>query len=509
MTSTLTRDLITDGSTARSIPPLGERGYERVVSSRSDARLRNLHVLEDGATIPPHWDLDSWRSRFDAQAIDYSDSAALSTACARLRDLPPLVTSWEIDALKRLLAEAQEGRRFLVQGGDCAETLADCRPAIIANKVKILLQLSLVMVHESKRPVIRVGRFAGQYAKPRSQALESREGVVRPSYFGDMVNRSDFTEDGRRPDPENMLVAYRHAALTLNFIRSLTAGGFADVHHPEYWELSFFRNAGVPKALREEYERTTRQLAEALRFMEALGDTTVEELTRADFYTSHEGLNLHYESSQTRQVPQRGGWYDLTTHFPWIGERTRALDGAHIEFFRGIANPIGIKLGPTTTADQILRLIDALNPSNEAGKIALVTRMGANKVGNVLAGLVEVVKRSGRTVLWVCDPMHGNTQTAPSGFKTRDFDDILREVELTFDVHEACGTVLGGVHFEMTGEDVTECIGGATGVTIADLARNYATACDPRLNYRQSLEMGFHIAKRLARHPAPRLNPAR
>ena len=447
------------------------------------------------------WTPDSWKSKVDAQAIEYADAGAVETAHARLRELPPLVTSWEIARLRELLADAQAGKRFLLQGGDCAETLADCRSPVIADKLKILLQMSLVMIHEGKRPVVRVGRLAGQYAKPRSKPVESREGVVHPSYFGDMVNRADFTETGRRPDPDNMLVAYAHAAMTLNFIRSLSAGGFADVHHPEQWELSFFRRPSVPDALREEYEKTTRQLAEALRFMEALGESTVEELTRVDFYTSHEGLNLLYESAQTRKVPRRPGWYDLTTHFPWIGERTRALDGAHVEYFRGIENPMGIKLGPGITADTVLRLIDALNPKNEAGKLALITRMGATKVGDVLPGLVEVVKRAGRTVLWVCDPMHGNTQVAPSGIKTRDFDDILREVEATFDVHEGCGTYLGGVHFELTGDDVTECIGGAAGITVDDLERNYSSACDPRLNYRQALEMGFRIAKRLGRHP--------
>ena len=445
------------------------------------------------------WAPDSWKSKTDAQAIAY-DPTALEVACARLRQLPPLVTSWEIERLKRLLAEAQAGKRFLVQGGDCAETLADCRSPVIANKMKILLQMSLVMIHEGKRPVVRVGRFAGQYAKPRSKPVELRGGVELPSYFGDLVNRPEFTESARRADPENLIVAYSHAAMTLNFIRSLSAGGFADVHHPEYWELSFFRRAGVPDSLRIEYERTTKQLAEALRFMEALGESSVEELTRVDFYTSHEGLNLPYESSQTRQVPRRDGWYDLTTHFPWIGERTRALDGAHVEFFRGIENPVGIKLGPSVTGDQVIRLIDALNPRNEAGKIALVTRMGATKVGDVLPALVEAVKREGRVVLWVCDPMHGNTQVTASGLKTRDFDDILREVELTFDVHDGCGTPLGGVHFEMTGEDVTECLGGAAGITVEDLDRNYASACDPRLNYRQTLEMGFRIAKRLGSH---------
>jgi 3-deoxy-7-phosphoheptulonate synthase len=450
--------------------------------------------------ISARWTLDSWKSKLDPQAISYDDPAALEGACARLRELPPLVTSWEIERLKSLIGEAQQGKRFLVQGGDCAETLTDCRSPVIANKLKILLQMSLVMIHEGKRPVVRVGRFAGQYAKPRSKPVESRAEVSLPSYFGDLVNRPEFTANGRRADPENLIVAYGHAAMTLNFIRSLSAGGFADVHHPEYWELSFFRRAGMSEELRSEYERTTKQLAEALRFMEALGESSVEELTRVEFYTSHEGLSLPYESAQTRQVPRRDGWYDLTTHFPWIGERTRALDGAHIEFFRGVENPIGVKLGPSVTADQVLRVLDALNPDNQSGKIALVTRMGATKVGDALPGLVEAVKRAGRIVLWVCDPMHGNTQTAPSGLKTRDFDDILREVEVAFDVHEDCGTLLGGVHFEMTGEDVTECIGGAAGVTIDDLDKNYASACDPRLNYRQALEMGFRIAKRLGTH---------
>ena len=446
------------------------------------------------------WTPDTWKGKDDVQAITYENTAALESACARLRALPPLVTSWEIERLKKLLSDAQQGKRFLVQGGDCAETLADCQSHVIASKLKILLQMSLVLIHEGKRPVIRVGRFAGQYAKPRTSATESREGISRPSYFGDMVNRADFTESGRRPDPENLIFAYAHAAMTLNFIRSLSAAGFADVHHPEYWQLAFFRQARAPEALLAEYERTTRQLAEALRFMEALGESTVEELTRVDFYTSHEGLNLHYESAQTRQVPRREGWYDLTTHFPWIGERTRALTGAHVEFFRGVENPVAIKIGPSATADQVLRLIDALNPANAPGKLALVTRMGASRVGDSLPGLVEVIKRAGRTVLWVCDPMHGNTQAAPSGVKTRDFNDILREIETTFDVHDGCGTYLGGVHFELTGEDVTECIGGAAGVTTEDLDRNYATACDPRLNYWQALEMGFRLAKRLGRH---------
>jgi 3-deoxy-7-phosphoheptulonate synthase len=443
------------------------------------------------------WNPDTWRSKVDAQAVAYEDPEQLDAVCARLRDLPPLVTSWEIERLKRLLGDAQQGRRFVVQGGDCAETLADCRPSVITNKLKILLQMSLVMVQASKLPVVRVGRFAGQYAKPRSKPLEAREGVHRPSYFGDMVNRADFTEDGRRPDPENLLVAYSHAAMTLNFIRSLSVGGFADVHHPEYWDLSFFRGAGTPDSLRQEYERASQQLAEAFRFMEAIGEGEVEELKRVEFFTSHEGLNLYYESSQTRQVPRRAGFYDLTTHFPWIGDRTRSLDGAHVEFFRGVVNPVAIKVGPTVSAEHLIALLDILNPRRELGKLALVTRMGASRATSTLPGLIRAVKSSGRDALWMCDPMHGNTQVAPTGQKTRDFDDILGEVEATFEVHAACDSVLGGVHFELTGDDVTECIGGAAGVTVEDLDKNYASACDPRLNYRQALEMGFRIARQL------------
>ena len=458
--------------------------------------MLHAHTVSSGTS----WSPDSWRSKVDPQAIAYEDPEQLDAVCARLGDLPPLVTSWEIERLKKLLGDAQQGRRFVVQGGDCAETLADCRSSVITNKLKILLQMSLVMVHASKRPVVRVGRFAGQYAKPRSKPLEARDGVHRPSYFGDMVNRADFTEDGRRPDPENLVVAYSHAAMTLNFIRSLSVGGFADVHHPEYWDLSFFRGAGTPDSLRHEYERASLQLAEAFRFMEAIGEGEIAELKRVEFFTSHEGLNLYYESAQTRQVPRRDGFYDLTTHFPWIGERTRGLDGAHVEFFRGIVNPIAIKVGPTVSADQLIGLLDVLNPRRELGKLALVTRMGASAVASTLPGLVRAVKGSGRDALWMCDPMHGNTQVAPSGQKTRDFDDILGEVETTFEVHAACGSVLGGVHFELTGEDVTECIGGAAGVTVEYLDKNYASACDPRLNYRQALEMGFRIAKQLSVH---------
>lgn len=448
------------------------------------------------------WHPDSWRDRPVAQSITYPDPAALDRAVARLRGMPPLVTSWEIERLKRHLAEAQEGKRFVLQGGDCAETLADCRPRVISAKLKILLQMSLVLVHGAMKPVVRIGRMAGQYAKPRSQPLETRtvEGsgeIELPNYFGDLVNRSEFTPESRALDPQLLLAGYQHAAMTLNFVRSLMEGGFADLHHPEQWDLTFVEHASLPAALREEYQRTSRQLSEALRFMEALGEKTIEDLTRVEFYTSHEGLNLEYESAQTSEVPRREGWYCLTTHLPWIGERTRQLDGAHVEFFRGISNPIGVKIGPGAKRDELLSLIETLNPDDEAGKLVLITRMGVGRAAEALPSLLEGVRSSGRRVLWISDPMHGNTHGTASGRKTRNFDDILREIEITMDAHAGAGTVFGGVHFEMTGEDVTECTGGAEGLTEGDLALNYATACDPRLNYRQSLEMAFSIARRL------------
>ena len=321
------------------------------------------------------------------------------------------------------------------------------------------------------------------------------ERISLPSYYGDLVNRVDFTPEKRVADPRLLVEAYQHAAMTLNFIRSLAAGGFADLHHPEQWDLSFFEEADLSEELRAEYQHTSQQLADALRFMEAIGERAVEELTRVTFFTSHEGLNLHYEAAQTRRVPRREGYWNLTTHMPWIGERTRQLEGAHVEFFRGIQNPVGVKIGPTCEPDELLRLIEVLNPQDEPGKLVLITRMGARRVTDRLPGLLSAVKRSGRRVLWICDPMHGNTRTTDSGIKTRSFEDILGEVETTIDVHEAEGTVFGGVHFELTGEDVTECVG--RGVTEADLGTNYASACDPRLNYRQSLEMAFRITRRL------------
>lgn len=445
----------------------------------------------------PEWSPDSWKQRIAAHQVVYADRAAVAVAVEKLRSLPPLVTSGEVDRLRALIADAQQGKRFLLQGGDCAETLADCRSEVIASKLKILLQMSLVLVHGLRKPVIRVGRFAGQYAKPRSSQTETRDGVTLPSYFGDLVNSAEFTAEARTPNPHLMVRGYQHAAMTLNFVRSLLDGGFADLHHPEYWDLRFLEHANLPEELRAEYTRMTTQLAEALKFMELLGEKSVDDLTSVEFFTSHEGLNLLYESAQTRRVPRREGFYNLTAHLPWVGERTRALDGAHVEYFRGIRNPVGVKIGPRTAPDDLVRLIDTLNPANEPGRLVLIHRMGATQIEKALPPLLNAMKTAGRTVLWVCDPMHGNGMATASGLKTRSFDAILAEIELAATVHAEAGTVLGGVHFELTGEDVTECLGGARGIREEDLSTNYASLCDPRLNYEQAMEMAFLIARRV------------
>lgn len=447
------------------------------------------------------WSPESWRTKLDPQQVLYPDRGAVERAVLKLHSLPPLVTSFEIEKLRSQIAEAQAGKRFLLQGGDCAERLDDCRPEHITSRLKILLQMSLVLVHGLGRPVIRVGRFAGQYAKPRSSLTETRsvEGreTTLPSYFGDLVNGETFEAEARRPDPHLMVRGYQHAAMTLNFVRALIDGGFADLHHPEYWDLSFFGSAALSAEGRRSYEAMSRELASALRFMENLGEKAVDDLTRVDFFTSHEGLNLLYESAQTRRVPRREGYYDLTTHLPWIGERTRDLDGAHVEFFRGIRNPIGVKLGPKADAEDVVRLIEVLNPGREAGRLVLIVRMGVAHVGQRLLPLLERVQGTGSPVLWVCDPMHGNTRSTVSGRKTRSVDDIFSELAQSIDIHARAGTYLGGVHFELTGEDVTECVGGASGVTEADLDQNYSSALDPRLNYAQSLELAFLLSNQM------------
>jgi 3-deoxy-7-phosphoheptulonate synthase len=446
-------------------------------------------------TVVDGWRPDSWQSKPVAQQPAYPDPAVLQIVLAQLSRLPPLVTSWEIESLKRQLAEAARGERFLLQGGDCSESFEDCESGAIAAKLKILLQMSLVLVHGGQKQVTRVGRFAGQYAKPRSAETETRNGVTLPTYRGDMINRTGFEAEDRVPDPALLLRGYERAALTINFIRSLIDGGFADLHHPEYWELDFVHRS----PLAHEYTRMVESIGESLRFMETLMGGTLTSMNRVDFFTSHEGLHLLYEQAQTRQVPRRPGWYNLTTHFPWIGNRTRALNGAHLEYFRGIQNPIGVKIGGPVEPAEVLALCDRLNPANEPGRLTLIHRFGAEQVAKRLPPIVAAVRQAGRQVLWCCDPMHGNTETTRSGHKTRRFDKVLSELEASFHILADAGAVLGGVHVELTGENVTECLGGASGVTEADLARAYRSQVDPRLNYEQALEMALLLARLMSR----------
>ncbi|MEM1247408.1 MAG: 3-deoxy-7-phosphoheptulonate synthase class II [Acidobacteriota bacterium] len=441
------------------------------------------------------WTPAAWRNHEALQQPNYPDSAAVDAAVRELSSLPPLVTSWEIEELKGQLAEAAAGERFLLQGGDCAESFDGCNPDEITNKLKILLQMSLVLVHSSKRRVIRVGRFAGQYAKPRSSDLETRGDVSLPSYRGDLVNGIDFDEAARIPDPGRMLDGYKRSALTLNFIRGLVDGGFADLHHPEYWDLDFVAHS--PHAA--EYQEMVRAIGESLRFMETLAGRRVGEMSRVNFFSSHEALLLPYEESQTRRVPHREGWYDLSTHFPWIGLRTAQPDGAHVQFFAKTRNPIGVKIGPEMSPDWILRLLDLLHPDNEPGRLTLIHRFGVDRIAEGLPGIIDVVQRSGKQVVWCCDPMHGNTVSTPEGFKTRRFEDILSEVEQAFDIHAASGSRLGGIHFELTGDGVTECVGGARGLAEVDLKRAYRSQVDPRLNYEQALEMALLVARKMVR----------
>lgn len=443
------------------------------------------------AAPPTAWHPASWRERAIVQVPAYRDAARAERVMAELRALPPLVTSWEVEALREQLAAAQEGRAFVLQGGDCAESFRDCNSDAIVTKLKILLQMSVVLVAGLKRPVVRIGRMAGQYAKPRSSDTESRDGTTLPSYRGDLVNRPDFTAAAREPDPELMLRAYERASMTLNFVRALIDGGFADLHHPENWDLDWVTHS----AQADEYHRLVQAVADGLDFFEGLTGSSITEARRVEFYTAHEGLHLPYEEAQTRFLAHRQKWYDLTTHFPWIGARTADPDGAHVEFFAGVANPIGVKVGASVTPEQLKRLLARLNPDNQPGRLTLIHRLGAGQIADALPKLIDTVRREGARVLWVCDPMHGNTESTANGYKTRRFDKILSELETAVAVHASEGSVLGGVHLELTGEHVTECTGGARGLTDEDLARDYRSTVDPRLNYEQAMEVALRIAK--------------
>jgi 3-deoxy-7-phosphoheptulonate synthase len=426
----------------------------------------------------------------------YRDRERLERVLAQLSQLPPIVTTWEIENLKAQLAKAQRGEAFLLQGGDCAESFEECTSENVVQKLKILLQMSLVMLVGLKKPIIRVGRMAGQYAKPRSADYETRDGVSLPSYRGDIINRPGFTAEDREPDPVLMLRGYERAALTLNFVRSLIDGGFADLHHPENWDLSFVGES----ALAADYHRLVQSVSDSLEFFEAITGEPMHETHRVEFFTSHEGLHLPYEQAQTRFLPHRQRWYNLTTHYPWIGMRTTDLSGAHVEYFRGIANPIAVKIGTSVTDDHLQQLVRVLNPNNEAGRLTLITRFGAKNIDAHLPRVIRAVRAAGADVLWVCDPMHGNTETTAEGYKTRHFDNIRAELRAAFRIHQEVGSYLGGVHLELTGDNVTECMGGARGLKESDLARAYKSQVDPRLNYEQAMEIAMLIGGRLRTH---------
>jgi 3-deoxy-7-phosphoheptulonate synthase len=444
----------------------------------------------DTSSRQDDWAPDSWSRRTVLQQPSYGDGDALNAALAELAALPPLVTSWEVEHLREELSRAQRGEAFVLQGGDCAESFAECTSPRIVAQLKILLQMSVVLTAGLKQPVIRIGRMAGQYAKPRSADTEHREGKDLPSYRGDLVNRHGFSEGDREPDPRLLLRGYERAALTLNLVRSLGAGGFADLHHPENWDLDFVSHSDSA----EKYHRIVERVADGLDFYEHITGAKLHEARRVDFFASHEGLHLLYEQAQTRYLEHRDAWYDLTTHLPWIGKRTADPDGAHVEFFRGVANPIGVKVGADMSREQLRALLKRLNPENLPGRLSLIHRLGAGRVEQDLPGLISTARDTGIDVLWICDPMHGNTESTPSGLKTRRFDNIVKELETAFAVHKAEGSRLGGVHLELTGEHVTECIGGARGLAEDDLPRDYRSQVDPRLNYEQAMEVAMRIA---------------
>jgi 3-deoxy-7-phosphoheptulonate synthase len=439
------------------------------------------------------WAPESWRDKPIQQVPDYPDAAKLAAVEAQLRTYPPLVFAGEARRLKGQLAKVAEGKAFLLQGGDCAESFAEFHPNNIRDTFRVMLQMAVVLTFGAACPVVKVGRMAGQFAKPRSSPTETQGGVTLPAYRGDMINGMEFTAEARNPDPERLVRAYNQSAATLNLLRAFAQGGYADLHSVHRWNLDFVAGSSGAR-----YKDLCNRLDETLAFMEACGVTseTTPQIRETDFFTSHEALILPYEQSLTRVDSTSGAWYDCSAHMLWVGDRTRQLDGAHVEFLRGIGNPIGCKAGPSSNPDDLLRLIDILNPANEPGRLTVITRMGAEQVDSKLAPLLRAVKREGRQVVWVCDPMHGNTQVM-GDYKTRSFDRILAEVKGFFAAHRAEGTRAGGVHFEMTGQDVTECIGGAQAITEARLGDRYHTHCDPRLNATQALELAFQIAEAL------------
>ncbi len=438
------------------------------------------------------WTKTGWRERTVLQQPNWPDKDRLEEVLATISTLPPLVFAGEIRDLKEQLAQASRGEAFLLQGGDCSEEFARCTAPNIRETLKVLLQMAVTLTYAGGKPVVKVGRIAGQYAKPRSADTEMVNGVELPSYRGDMANSIEPTLEARTPDPARLLQGYNMSAATLNLLRAFTKGGFGALQRVQAWNQEFVRQSPMGRS----YERLAKQISQALAFMETIGiDTDTPQLKQAQFYTSHEALFLGYEEALTREDSTRGGWYDCSGHMLWIGDRTRQIDGAHIEFLRGVLNPIGMKVGPKHEIDDILAIIERLNPANEPGRMTLIARFGARDIEKYLPPLIRAVKQEGLNVLWSCDPMHANIRKASSGHKTRSFDDILSELRCFFELHWSEGTIPGGVHFELTGDNVTECTGGARQLADAQLGDNYLTTCDPRLNAEQSLEMAFQIAE--------------
>ena len=447
------------------------------------------------ATNSGKWSRESWRTKPIVQVPEYPDQAALAAVEKQLRGYPPLVFAGEARRLKSALGKVADGNAFLLQGGDCAESFAEFHPDNIRDTFRVMLQMAVVLTFGAAMPIVKVGRMAGQFAKPRSALDETIDGVTLPSYRGDNINGMEFTAAARVPDPQRMVQAYNQSAATLNLLRAFAQGGYADLHKVHQWTLGFMADA----ATTEKYSRFADRIQETLEFMEACGLTgeTVPQIRETEFYTSHEALLLPYEEALTRNDSTSGQWYGCSAHMLWLGERTRQPDHAHVEYMRGIQNPVGVKIGPKTTSDELMALCDALNPQNEAGRLTLISRMGADRVTEHLPTLLRTIVREGRKVVWVCDPMHANTVKSSTGYKTRQFDRILAEVRAFFAAHRAEGTHPGGVHFEMTGKDVTECVGGTQAVSEASLGDRYHTHCDPRLNGSQALELAFLIAEAL------------
>ncbi|TDE88953.1 3-deoxy-7-phosphoheptulonate synthase class II [Occultella glacieicola] len=450
-----------------------------------------MSVLPDPAVLAG---LDSFRDLDAKQQPTWPDAQALADVTATLSAVPPLVFAGEADNLRERLGAASRGEAFLLQGGDCAETFSELTADNIRDKIKTILQMAVILTYGASLPIVKMGRMAGQYAKPRSSDTETRDGLTLPAYRGDIINDFEFTESARIPDPRRLLDAYHNSATTLNLIRAFTQGGFADLRRVHEWNRGFMANRAYAQ-----YDTFAAEIDRAIRFMHAAG-ADFEALRTVDFFSSHEGLLLDYERPLTRIDSRTGLPYDCSAHFLWIGERTRQLDGAHVDYFSRVRNPLGVKLGPTSTGDDALALMDKLNPDGEAGRLTFITRMGAGKVRDLLPGLVERVREDGRPVVWVCDPMHGNGFTSANGYKTRRFSDVIDEVRGFFEVHAGLGTVPGGLHVELTGSDVTEVLGGSEEIDDLALARRYETLVDPRLNHQQSLEMAFLVAEMLRGH---------